>query len=264
MKALIILVFVLSGVAFLVKFSKELMDAVGIATYGLVRLSKVHRSTLEQWSPYYRALDSTRQRLFERRVKELLYEKEWLGKGIAVTMEMQIRIAATMAQVTLGFDDLLLLHFKKVFILPGEFVNPRTGQRQVGEVITGRGAIVLSWASFQEGYSNPGDARNVGLHEVAHALWIDNGIDDGEYHFLQADLLQRWQELAHVEMDRINSGEDRFLRRYAATNQAEFFAVAMEYFFEQPLELKTTLPELYGCMKGLLKQDPEALLPAAQ
>ncbi len=252
------------AVAFLLKFTKELMDAVGIAAYGLVPLSKAHRATLEQWSTYYRTLDRAQRKEFERRVKELLYEKDWLGKGFPVSWEMRVRIAGAMAQVTLGHDRVLLRHFTRIHVFPGAYVNKRTGRRHLGEVNPAKRAIVLSWAHFQEGYAHPADGRNLGLHETAHALWLENSIKNGEDDFLQADQLLRWQELAREEIARINNGEDRFFRDYAATNQAEFFAVAVEYFFERPLEFRATLPELYACLKGLMKQDPAAPPSAAR
>lgn len=262
MQTLVLFCIILMALAFLYRFSKELLDAVGIATYGLVRLSVKHRATLERRNPYYGGLDKARRKQFERRVKELLYEKDWIGKGITLTWDMKVRIAGAMAQVSFGFDDLLLLHFKRIMILPDEYMNRRTGQRHVGEVAPGSGTIILSWANFEKGYARPDDAHNVGLHEMAHALWLENGIDNGEYHFLPAEPLQRWQELAQEEIGLMNKGKDRFLRAYAGTNQAEYFAVAVEYFFERPGDLKTALPEVYGCLCDLLRQDPAAMAMA--
>jgi hypothetical protein len=67
-----------------------------------------------------------------------------------------------------------------------------------------------------------------------------------------------WRTLAEVEAARLRAGNGRLFRAYAGTDQAEFFAVAVEYFFEQPGSFKTQLPELYACMCELLRQDPAA------
>jgi Mlc titration factor MtfA (ptsG expression regulator) len=40
---------------------------------------------------------------------------------------------------------------------------------------------------------------------------------------------------------------------YGATNQAEFFAVISEYFFEQPDLLKANHPELYEMLERIYK-----------
>lgn len=263
MQGLIIFCVILFSLGFLYRFSREFTDLLSISLYGVLPLAAKHRATLENWSSFYRGLAPPDRKQFERRVKELLYEKDWIGKGIAVTTEMKVRIAGAAAQVTMGFDSLLLLHFSKIIIVPGEYLNKRTGQRHVGEVSPGTGAIVLSWANFQEDFARPTDAHNVGLHEMAHALWFENGINDGEFHFLQPALLDRWKQLAQTEIDHIHDGGGRFFRNYAGTNQAEFFAVAVEYFFEQPLEFKAALPELYGTLSGLLRQDV-AIVPGSR
>jgi len=46
------------------------------------------------------------------------------------------------------------------------------------------------------------------------------------------------------------------LDKYGATNPAEFFAVATEYFFEQPHRLKEKHPELYEELRLFYRQDP--------
>lgn len=49
--------------------------------------------------------------------------------------------------------------------------------------------------------------------------------------------------------------KDHFLRKYASTNREEFFAIAVENFFERPQQFSQTLPHLYTAMVHLLKQD---------
>jgi hypothetical protein len=63
---------------------------------------------------------------------------------------------------------------------------------------------------------------------------------------------------AHEEVERIGRGEGRLFRTYAGTNEEEFFAVAVEYFFEQPQLFLKEQPELYDLMRKLLRQDPAA------
>ena len=57
-------------------------------------------------------------------------------------------------------------------------------------------------------------------------------------------------------MEVIKSDKSHLFRKYAGTNTFEFFAVAVEYFFEVPEELKNELPNLYQYLTLLLKQDP--------
>jgi hypothetical protein len=50
------------------------------------------------------------------------------------------------------------------------------------------------------------------------------------------------------------------LGAYAATNEAEFFAVVTERFFESPQSLKKHFPELYNELKEFYKIDTVALV----
>ncbi len=48
------------------------------------------------------------------------------------------------------------------------------------------------------------------------------------------------------------------LRDYGATNEAEFFAVASETFFEKPAQLRKSAPELYEELQKFYRVDPAA------
>lgn len=60
------------------------------------------------------------------------------------------------------------------------------------------------------------------------------------------------------EMERIVNDEVSFFRDYAATNDHEFFAVAVENFFERPQAFFEHHPRMYGLLATLLNQDPLA------
>ena len=56
-------------------------------------------------------------------------------------------------------------------------------------------------------------------------------------------------------MENINN-DTSDIRKYGGTSQAEFFAVASEYFFERPKLFKQKHPELYK-MLSLCFQQPK-------
>ena len=60
-------------------------------------------------------------------------------------------------------------------------------------------------------------------------------------------------------MAEIASG-DSDIDRYALTNEAEFFAVASEYFFERPGVMERKHPELYAMLERVFQQDFRARL----
>jgi Mlc titration factor MtfA (ptsG expression regulator) len=55
-------------------------------------------------------------------------------------------------------------------------------------------------------------------------------------------------------------GKKTFLNAYGATNEAEFFAVATEQFFDQPQLMIKNSPDLYRVLKEYYRQDPVARL----
>ena len=77
---------------------------------------------------------------------------------------------------------------------------------------------------------------------------------------------ERWIEVFDAEFDRfcagVDAGRDTVLDPYAATHEAEFFAVASEAFFESPNALRKEFPSLYALFRNFYKQDPAARLEA--
>tara|TARA_Y100001972_G_scaffold128713_1_gene191201 strand:- start:3791 stop:4069 length:279 start_codon:yes stop_codon:yes gene_type:complete len=81
-------------------------------------------------------------------------------------------------------------------------------------------------------------------------------VENGEFDFLRDEDIKKWQQLATVEITKMKNGEATFFREYGSTNQAEFFSVAVENFFEKPMAFNEYHPELYRVMTDLLNQDP--------
>ena len=228
----------------------------GISQWSQWQKAQRKDSLLLRSFAYYRSLQPKMRVAFRERVKAFIDEKDFHGRGIEVTPDMQWLISACAVQLTFGLPAMALQHFTKIVIYPDRYRSRMTGSDHVGEVNPGMRAIVISWKHFTQDYVVPDDARNVGLHEMAHALWFENRIPNDEHDFLDPRSMAQWRTLAQEEADRIHQGKSRLFRDYAGTNQEEFFAVAVEYFFEQPEAFEEELPELYGMMSGMLKQDP--------
>jgi Mlc titration factor MtfA (ptsG expression regulator) len=121
------------------------------------------------------------------------------------------------------------------------------------------GPVVLSWKDVEE--SGWGDGYNVVIHEAAHRLDLGDGEMNGRP-WLHPDMDPReWTEVfsrAFADLSRKASARRRRLRMdpYAATDDAEFFAVASEYFFEKPEVLQDEYPQVYGLLRAFFRQDP--------
>jgi Mlc titration factor MtfA (ptsG expression regulator) len=212
---------------------------------------------LNKYFIYYRYLSQKRKIIFEERVFRFIREKDFVPRNFReVTAEMKILIAATAVQITFGLPEITLHHFKRVIIYPDAYYSTITGQYHKGEVNPRAQSIVLSWKSFVEGFMNPDDSLNLGLHEMAHALELENLIENGESNFLSATLLAQWKQVVESVMEEIESGNNTFFREYAAHNRQEFFAVAIENFFERPEAFYSQYPAIYNTMVALLNQNP--------
>lgn len=227
------------------------------------RLGVRHGAILTKYAIHYQRLDDAGKRRMERIVAAFLHEKEWVGAGMSVKEEMKVMISACAAQLLMGFPEIVLQHFERIVVYPETYRSPKSGRMHQGEVRPKPGIIIISWDDFVHGYAHSRDAHNVGLHEMAHALWFEDMIDNDEHRFLGREELLVWNRLAAEHVARIKRREPHYFRDYAGTNPAEFFAVAVEYFFEQPVEFLRMEPDLYHALSRLLKQDSAAMSPAS-
>ena len=259
-------VFVLGAIAFIVlRFRKEVLEGYAEAH----RIAAPFKSRvfptpplfveiLKRYFAHYRNLSEADKRKFEQRVTTFIYGKEFIARGgyDGVSNEMRVLVAASAVQLTFGLPNIYLRHFRRILIYPDNYYSNITKQYHKGEVNPAYGIIVLSWKNFVEGYLDSTNAINLGLHEMAHALRLENIIRNDEYQFFDPDLLDQFDDWARTVC---SNNEVQFFRSYACTTVHEFFSVAVENFFERPQEFKQTLPELYTILSTLLRQDPTLL-----
>lgn len=212
---------------------------------------------------FYNHLDPVAKVKFEKRVQQFINMKQFIprSKGLVITDEMKAIIAGTAVMVTYGFPQVFLSHFHKILIYSDNYYSTITRHYHKGEV-NPRGFIVLSWVSLNDGYITGDDGINLGIHEMAHALRIENVFRNDEYGFLSGEALGDFDEIAEREILLLSNGNgnDNLLRDYSITNKQEFFAVAVEYFFENPVKLKDSKIDVYNTLALLLKVDPVKIL----
>jgi Mlc titration factor MtfA (ptsG expression regulator) len=221
-----------------------------------IRVDAVTRSFLATNFQYYNKLSRTDQLTFERRVQKFIRLKDFQGReGLIITTGMRTLVAASAIQITFGFPSVYLHRFKEIILYPDSYYSTITKGYHQGEV-NSAGVIVLSWKSLVQGYLNPYDGRNLGLHEMAHALKISDATSYAGFDFFDRKAFHHFIFYARGEMQLIVKGEASFFRQYASSNDHEFFAVAIENFFERPLEFSDFHPQMYTSLARLLNQDP--------
>lgn len=213
-----------------------------------------------------RGLDPVRRQRLRERVQVFVAETHWEGcGGLELTEAMQVIIAAQACLLTLDRDDDLFGEVSSILVYPstmvtpppplGLFEQPRTPVGH-GRVVLGlamhRGPVTLAWDAVLAG-AHGETAGNVVLHELAHKLDMANGMVDGVPPLPDRKARGRWQRVfarAFAEHQaRVEAGWPTLLDPYAATNEAEMFAVTTETYFTRPEALAWEYPEVYALVR---------------
>ncbi len=211
---------------------------------------------------YYKHLTSEERKNFEWRAYYFLNTtaiefRGFTGTELINQNAVRYLIASVATQMSLFLTEDCFDAFHRIIIYPDDYYSRITKQYHKGETNPAAGYIILSYPSFRKGFENSTDGVNLLLHELAHALWLENKFYD--YEIFDPEALEHYQQIAEVELTTLRETEEHFLRKYARTNAEEFFAVAVENFFERPAALKSALPHLYQAMVRLLNQDSHKL-----
>lgn len=211
----------------------------------------------KKYNPYYQKLEADKQSLFIERVQEFIHSKDFYICSPKGYKEMPILISASAVQITFGLKDFLLSHFSNIIIHPEEYFAYDPFRILVGNV-QGH-SISLSWKHFLQDYQNATDGKNVGLHEMAHALQV-------QYLFRNPKrsnpFKEDYEHYDRIDDDVLNAEKTNSKRLFdenALRDKNEFWATSVELFFEKPVELKTQYPDLYESLRIVLNQDTAAM-----
>ena len=106
--------------------------------------------------------------------------------------------------------------------------------------------VLIAWDAVRRDLRQPHGGHNVVFHEFAHKLDMLDGFIDGTPPLADRATVERWVAVCTAAYEALRAGEGgELLRPYAGTNPGEFFAVATEVFFVQPVELRAEQPDLY-------------------
>ncbi|MEO6773805.1 MAG: M90 family metallopeptidase [Kofleriaceae bacterium] len=219
---------------------------------------------------YPRLAAESQQRLRDL-VQVFVAEKHWEGcGGLELDDEIRVTIAGTGCQMLLGRDHDLFARVETILVYPSTVVLPPqpvgvftfplgpVGPTAIVGQATQIGTVILSWDNALRGAINAEDGRNTVIHELAHQIDMLDGRADGTPPMDRPEL-RRWGKafeaafLAHKA--RATRGEPSLLRDYAITNEAEYFAVAAEAFFEKPTQLREALPDVYASLAAYFGLD---------
>jgi Mlc titration factor MtfA (ptsG expression regulator) len=193
-------------------------------------------------------------------------DTEWeAARGMQLSDDVRVLIAAQACVLLLGleideyFDVSSIIVHRSTVKLHGTHRSTAGTMSDATQHLAGQatpqGPVVLSWSAVRRGGRLPQHGENVVYHEFAHRLDMLDGITDGTPPLGSEEAAQRWSAVCTPAYERVVAGASA-LRAYAATNPAEFFAVATEVFLTRPDVLVEHEPELYGALRDFYGQDP--------
>lgn len=215
-------------------------------------------SLLQEHVRFYRNLSGEEQSEFRKRILGFLSEVYIDGVQLEIKDLDKLLIASSAVIPVFGFKEWHYFNLTGVLLYPDYFDEDMQfadtdKERNIGGLVgSGRfeRKMILSRKALYAGFDNTTDKNNTGIHEFAHLIDKMDGATDGiPEHLLGHQYVIPWVNLMHKTMEEINDDESD-IRKYGGTNQAEFFAVVSEYFFERPDLLKTKHPELYKMLQA--------------
>ncbi|MDX1780511.1 MAG: zinc-dependent peptidase [Thalassovita sp.] len=232
-------------------------------------LSDQQRAIVAGQVPLTRRLPSQMRGKLEGKINAFLDQIDFIGcDGLEVTEEMRLSIAAQACLLIVN-SDTWYDHLRTILIYPGAFKSRQTEHH--GYVVTqretvrtgeswARGPVVLSWAHTRQGAINDRDGHNVVFHEFAHQIDDLSGHTDGIPNLDKTQSFAGWQRAfapayaTHVQQ--VQAGHKTVFDAYGAEGPEEFFAVAVETFFERPAVLKHREPAVFEQLALLFRMDP--------
>jgi MtfA peptidase len=210
---------------------------------------------------FYNALSDEEKTRFEYKVQEFLLNCRITGIKTSVDTTDKILVASSAVIPIFGFDDWRYSNIHEVLLYPSTF-NERFSTSDADRNVLGmvgsgymEGKMILSKPALKHGFKNESDKKNTAIHEFVHLIDKTDGSVDG----IPSLLMKRqyaipWIDLINKKIDEIYEGKSD-INPYGGTNQAEFFSVVSEYFFERPKLLAKNHPALYKLLEGVFKQN---------
>ena len=210
---------------------------------------------LQENVTFYQNLSTNDKLAFESRIIDFLEHTSIRGVDVEIDDLDRVLVAAGAIILIFSFPDWKYNNISEVLLYKGTFskdFKTEGGDRNVLGMV-GDGALhhemLLSKPSLRSSFKNPIDGHNTAIHEFAHLIDKADGATDGipEYLLTRPEVLP-WASEIHTAIQQIRNSNHSDIDSYGATNEAEFFAVISEYFFEKPDKLKEHHPELYAML----------------
>ena len=214
----------------------------------------VYLKILQEEVPFYQELNAQQQISFQERLQQFLSGVKITGVKTTVADLDKVLIAASAIIPIFNFDGWRYINLHEILLYPDSFSHDFEQQGAGRDILgmVGNGSMnnimILSQYELRQAFSNKTGKNNTAIHEFVHLVDKTDGSIDGVPNFiLDKQYLLPWLQRMQQEIALIKNGESD-INAYGASNEAEFFAVVAEYFFERPDLLHQKHPELYSLL----------------
>ncbi len=220
------------------------------------------KNILDEQVPFYQQLNNNRKTEFEERAVHFLTQVKITGVKTVVEDLDRVLIAASAIIPIFNFSGWEYPNLNEVLLYPDSFDHEFDQQGEDRNILgmVGSGALnhmmILSQFELRQAFINESGKNNTAIHEFVHLVDKTDGEIDGiPESILHKQYIKPWLQLMQKKIKEIIH-EQSDINPYGATNEAEFFAVVSEYFFERPELLKEKHPELYDLLQHIFNPKP--------
>jgi Mlc titration factor MtfA (ptsG expression regulator) len=216
-----------------------------------------YKDLLNDYVLFYTNLDEDGRIRFEERMQKFLSAVKITGANADVENLDRVLIGAAAIIPVFHIPDWEYVNLREVLVYPGNFNTDydQHGHSRTISGMVGTGALqnvmILSKWDLRQGFINKGSQHNTAIHEFVHLIdKMDGTLDGVPELLLERKYVAQWQQLMEWEMENIRRGESD-INPYAATSSVECFAVAAEYFFEQPEAFRAGHPQMADMLQRI-------------
>ena len=233
-------------------------------------LNPERRDVIESDVPILHRLPSSLRQKLEGKINLFLDQVKFHGcGGLQITEKVKLLIAAQACLLVIN-SEFWYDHLTTVLVYPDTFVS---GQKMHSGFVVSenipvrgeswyRGPVILSWKDSQQDTLNYRERNNVVIHEFAHQIDNLTGFPNGIPPLNKGQDFKNWETVflsaynTYVQAIEDDSRTFISMISYGAKNHEEFFAVAVEAFFQCPDILKFEMPDFYRQLSELFQLDP--------
>lgn len=222
---------------------------------------------------HYKLLSADDKEKIQLFILSFIENKEFVEAKMIIKEKVKIIIAFYASLMRLGFDFGEKDNVRTVIVYPKHFIVNHTetsgginhNESLILEGQSANGTVVISWQEIEDDIAKI-HKENVIIHEFAHELDFEDGFADGTP-VLERSNYRTWSNVFSNAFDSLRKDAAKekisedivFLGLYALKNEAEFFAVCSERFFQAPKTFKRLFPNVYDELKRFYRLDTALL-----